>query len=290
MTVPGALLTAPLARLRRRFGRAPWAAAIEAAARIGYVARGAVYVSVGVIALMTALRLAPRAEGAVGALEAWGEWPAGLGLLWIVGLGLYAFAGWRAIQAFADTERCGARVQGLFVRAGQAISGLTYGALAVSIFGLIDALEDLHEPDDRAATRAAVEAALQMPFGNLIVLGVGLFILCAGLGNAARAVVDHFGRELDCERPVRAWAGTVARIGYAARGAALVPAGGLMLKAGLHARASEAQGLGGALDALARAPFGHAILGLTGAGLVAFGAFAAVEAALRPMRPPDPAA
>ena len=31
-------------------------------------------------------------------------------------------------------------------------------------------------------------------------------------------------------------------------------------------------------------PFGHAILGLTALGLIAFGLFAVVEAALRPMR------
>lgn len=290
MALSAPVPTRPLARLRRRFARAPWAALIEAAARFGYVARGAVYVSVGAIALLAALRLTPRAEGAVGALEAWGEWSLGIMLLWLIGLGLYGFAAWRALEAFADTERHGHDLRGLAIRAGQAISGLTYGGLAVSVFGLIDALGDLHEPDDRAATRAAVDAALHLPMGGLIVVAAGLFVLAAGLGNMVRAAFDHFGRDLDCDRPVRAWAGTVARFGYAARGLALVPAGGFLLSAGLHARAAEAEGLGGALETLADAPFGHAVLALTGAGLVAFGLFAVAEAGLRPMRAPDPAA
>jgi hypothetical protein len=273
----------PLDRLRRRFEHTPWQALGEAAARLGYAARGAVYVSIGLIALLAALDLTPRAEGAVGALEAWGEWRVGVLLLWLVGLGLYGFAGWRALQAVFDVDRRGRSAKALLTRAGQAVSGAVYAGLAISVFGLLDALEDLHETDDQAATRAAVAQALEMPFGNLIVMAAGLFVLGAGLGSAFRAVFDHFGRDLDCDRPVRAWAGTLARIGYAARGVALIPAGGLLVRAGLHARASEARGLGGALDVMAAQPFGEAMLALIGLGLVAFGLFAFAEGALRPM-------
>lgn len=273
----------PLDRLRRRFEHNPWQALGEAAARLGYAARGAVHVSIGLIALLAALDLTPRAEGAVGALEAWGEWRVGVLLLWLVGLGLYGFAGWRALQAVFDVDRRGRSAKALLTRAGQAISGAVYAGMAISVFGLLDALEDLHETDDQAATRAAVAQALEMPFGNLIVMAAGLFVLGAGLGSGFRAVFDHFGRDLDCDRPVRAWAGTLARIGYAARGVALIPAGGLLASAGLHARASEARGLGGALDVLAAQPFGEAMLALIGLGLVAFGLFAFAEGALRPM-------
>ncbi|MGH6910330.1 MAG: hypothetical protein ACREEG_09100, partial [Phenylobacterium sp.] len=48
------------------------AAIVEAGARFGYVARAAVYISVGGVALLAALGLAPHAVGAMGALQAWG--------------------------------------------------------------------------------------------------------------------------------------------------------------------------------------------------------------------------
>ena len=284
MTLAAPPLGGPLTRLRRRFGDRPHVALLETAARLGYLARGAVYLSVGVIALLTALRLTPHAEGALGALEAWGDWPAGLALLWLVGFGLYAFAGWRALQSVLDVDRCGRSPKALATRAGQAISGLTYGGLAVSLFGLIDALEDLHEADDQAATRAFVEGVLDLPFGPLLVIGLGLFVLAAGVGSIARAAFDHFGRGLDCRIETRAWAGGLARLGYLGRGVALLPAAGLLVNAGWHARASEARGVGGALELVATWPFGHTILGLTALGLIAFGLFAVVEAWLRPMR------
>ncbi len=281
-------LSAPLERLRRRFRRAPIRAAVEAAARLGYAARGAVYLSIGAVALLAALDLTPRAEGAIGALEAWGRWPAGLALLWLVGLGLYGFAGWRALQSVFDADRRGAAPKAIVARVGQAISGATYAATAVGVFGLIDALEDLHESDDRAATREAIAQALALPLGDTLVVGGGLFVMGAGVGSIVRAFTDHFCRDLDCPPRRRRWLGALARVGYAGRGVALLPAGALLVRAGLHTRASEARGLGGALDALERGPAGDVALILTALGLLAFGLFAASEGWLRRMRIPDP--
>jgi hypothetical protein len=286
MTVLG--LSPPIERLRRRFAHAPWSALLEAAARAGYVARGAVYISIGAIALLAALDLWPRAEGAIGAMEAWGHWPMGLLLLWLVGLGLYGFAGWRALQSVFDADRLGHSPKALVARVGQAISGVGYAVLAVGVFGLMDAIEDLGEADDQAATREAVARALELPAGGLLVIAVGLFILGAGVASLARAFIDHFARGLDCEDDTASWLGVLARFGYAARGVALAPAGVLLVSAGLHTRASDARGLEGALNLLGRGPYGEPVLAITALGLLAFGAFAIVEGWLRPIRVPRP--
>ncbi|MBU1374465.1 MAG: DUF1206 domain-containing protein [Alphaproteobacteria bacterium] len=260
---------------------APLAHALEGAARLGYAARGAVYLSIGAIALMAAAGLAPRAVGAVEALEAWGEWPVGIALLWITGLGLYAFAGWRALQAVFDADRLGKTPAALGSRAGKAISGLLYGGLAVSVFGLLDAMEDLHEADDQAKTQAAVQNALAMPWGDVLVMAAGAAILAVGAANVVRAFRDHFTESLDCDDEAAGWTGSLARIGYAGRGLAMVPAGLVMLSAGWHARASDARGLGGALDLLKDQPLGPALLAMIALGLIAFGAFGFLKAGLR---------
>lgn len=276
---------APVLNLRRRLERRPLAALVEIAARAGYLARGAVHVSIGIIALMAALEATPHAEGAVGALEAWGRWPAGVLLLWLIGVGLYGFAGWRALQAVFDVDRQGRSAKALLARLGQAVSGAVYAVTAVSVFGLLDAIEDLGEADDRDATRAMVEQALEMPMGGLLVAAAGLFVAGAGVGSIVRAALDHFTRGLAAGPDTRTLAGTLARIGYLGRGVALLPAGLFLVLAGVRARASDARGLGAALDALERQPFGDAVLALAAVGLVAFGVFAALEGWLRPIRP-----
>jgi len=254
---------------------------IEGAARFGYGARALVYLSVGGMALLAAAGRAPRALGAVDALEAWGRWPLGIVLLWLTGLGLYAFSGWRALQALLDADRLGTAPGALVERAGKAFSGLVYGGLAISVFGLLDAMEDLREVDDQAATRAAIEAALAYPGGDRLVIVMGALIVAAGAGNAWRALSSHFTDNLDCDRPAARWVGLLARAGYLARGVVLIGAGALTVSAGLHARAAEVGGTGEALAALGGQPGGGVWLTLAGLGLIAFAIFGFLKAGLR---------
>ncbi|WP_334161533.1 DUF1206 domain-containing protein [Phenylobacterium sp.] len=273
-----------LDRLRRRFARWPWATLAEMAARAGYAARGAVYLSIGAIGLMAAADLTPHAEGALGALEAWGEWPPGVALLWLTGLGLYGFAGWRALQALFDPDGLGRSPKALACRAGQAVSGAVHAGLAISVFGLLDAIEDLHEADDRESTRAAVGKALELPAGELLVMAVGLFIVGVAAGNILRAVFDHFGRGLKGDAGTRRLAGWLGRLGYLARGLAFLPGGVFLVLAGWRARTAEVRGLGATLDALENQPLGNPALALLALGLMAFGGFALMEAWRRPIR------
>ena len=258
---------------------------MEVAARLGYVARGLVYISIGIVAVLAAAGLTPRAEGPLGALEAWGRWKPGVALIWLIGLGLYGFTGWRVLQSVFDADNQGRTPKALASRMGQAISGLIYGGLAISIFGLLDAIEDLHEADDQARTREFVADVLTWPLGEALVLGLGVFIAGAGIGNMIRAVFGHFARGLTCDARTGAWAGALARVGYFGRGLAMLPAGVFMLAAGWHARASEAKSLGGVLQALHHQRLGDAVLVVLAGGLVAFGAFGFVEAWRRPIRP-----
>jgi len=285
LTVRSRPLRWVLARLKHRFATSPWGAAAEMAARMGYMARGTVYLSIGAIALLAAIGVAPHPRGALGALEAWAHWRVGVLLLWFTGIGLWGFAGWRALQSLLDADQQGRSLKALGSRAGQALSGLIYGGMAASIFDLIDALHDIRHEGEQAKTRETVAAVMAWPFGTTLVIALGLFIVACGLGNATRAVVDNFGSTLKCEAKTAAWAGRLARVGYFGRGVAMLPVGFFMIAAGWHARATEARGVGGALWSLHSQLLGDLMLSLVALGLVAFGAFAFVEAWHRPIRP-----
>lgn len=272
-----------LATFAARFRTEPWSGAVELAARLGYVARGLVYLSVGLVALLAALGVTPHARSALGAVEALSGWTAGVALLWFIGLGLCGFALWRALQSFLDADGQGKAASGLAARAGQAVSGLVYGGLAVSVFSLLHTARNLKRPSEHAEMVRHIQTFLSFHGGGLLVIALGVFVLACGLGNMVRAVIGHFGRTLACEEALAPWAGTVARVGYFARGLALAPVGFFMARAGLYARASEAHGVGGALETLHRQPMGGLLLGLTAAGLMAFGLFGFIEAAYRPI-------
>ena len=280
--LPGARI---VERLRHRFAVSPWGATAELAARLGYMARGTVYLSIGLIALLAVARLAPHTRGALGALEAWAHWRLGVVLLWVTGIGLWGFAGWRALQSLFDADQQGRSVQSIGSRAGQAISGLIYGVMAVSIFDLIETLHDIRHLGERARTRETVATVMAWPFGSTLIIALGVFIMVCGVGNAIRALVDNFGSTLRCDPKVARWACRLARVGYFGRGVAMLPVGFFMFAAGWNARASEAMDVGSALWSLHAHILGDQMLTAVAVGLVAFGAFAFVEAWYRPIRP-----
>ncbi|HET9159279.1 MAG TPA: DUF1206 domain-containing protein [Caulobacteraceae bacterium] len=255
---------------------------LELASRVGYLARGVVYISVGLIAFLAAIGVAPRPRGPIAALEAWGEWRFGVFLLWLTAFGLAAFCGWRIMQSVFNVEGRSPGLAGWCGRIGQGFSALMYLVLTWSAFKLIDTLADLHQLDDAASTRAVVKTLLNFPFyGAKIVLAVGVVTMAIGVGNLVQAALRNFAKRLRCNPKFGRKAIRLARIGYSARGVVFFLVGLSIATAGLHSSDAEAQSAGGALSYLRALPFGDALLGFTAIGLIAFGLFAFVEARYR---------
>ncbi|WP_299175792.1 DUF1206 domain-containing protein [uncultured Brevundimonas sp.] len=277
--VPAARRTPPLAVL------------IEGAARVGYGARGFVYLSAGALTLLAALDRIGDAVGTGGTAGWLAEQPFGRVWLVLLGLGLWAFVGWRLLQAVFDADHAGTDAKGWATRAGQAASGLFYGLLAAGVFEYLDEVGDAtgraaDQAESIAENQQKAAMILDLPFGGLLLIGVGLVVLGVGIGNIVRAFCDDFDDALACPEAVRRPASVVARIGYGARGFAYLPLGVFVVLAGLHTRSGQVTSTAAALETLEAQPGGSWILGLTAAGLMAFGAFAFIEARWRRIRPP----
>lgn len=277
-----------LARPRRRLDlrRIDIPRLLEWAARLGYAARGLVYCGLGVIALLAAFDLTPQARGAKGVLETWSGWPLGNVLIAAVGCGLAGFALWRAIQAVFDADRHGTSPKAWAIRAGQGISGLVYGGLALSAFELLDVFEDFGEADETQDLRQTSAAVLGAPYGDQLLILAGLVVIGFGIGNVIQGLAQDFGHRLACDKALRQRVALLAKVGYAARGLATLPVGVFLVLAGLRARAAEARSWGQALQTVEQQPFGGFVLGALAAGLIAFGLFGFVEARYRRISPP----
>ncbi len=259
---------------------------LEWAARIGYGARGLVYVSIGIVALMAALDMTGDAVGSTGAVALVAEQP--FGRLWLIllGLGLWAFVSWRVLQSVFDADREGTSSKALMLRAGQAASAVFYGLLASTVFELLDEFERSAAPDDVAENQEKAASLLALPLGHWLLLGVGLIVLGVGVGNIIKGIKADFSEALSCSAEVCKRVSPIARAGYVARGLAYLPLGVFVTLAGWRASTAEVTAFGEALDALERQPGGSWVLGLTALGLIAFGLFAFVEARYRRIRPP----
>ena len=286
-------MSSPLARLidrirrptRRRKAKAV-RNIVEVAARVGYGARGFVYLSAGLIILLSTAGLVDNAVGTRGALAWLGLQPLGRAWLLLLGLGLAAFVAWRLMQAVLDADNQGRSWQAVNTRVSQGFSGLGYAFLAVSAFGLL-----IHTPPDPATAEAReglaqAERVLSMPFGNWLLVGVGLCIAGIGVGNIVRAWREDFTEYLSCSVDLCRRVAPLARVGYMARGLAWLPLAVLVVAAGLHSEATDVTSFGGALDAVDRQVAGPWLLGAGALGFIAFGLFSFIEARFRRIRPP----
>lgn len=96
---------------------------LDPIARAGFVARGMVYVTVGVLAAEAAAGRGGGTTNTRGAMRAIGRLDATGVLLLALAAGLVAYAAWRFAQAYLDLDRKGGGAKGLAVRAGYAASG-----------------------------------------------------------------------------------------------------------------------------------------------------------------------
>jgi hypothetical protein len=259
---------------------------LELASRVGYGARGLVFLSVGLLTLLAAAGLLGEAVGPKGALLWLADRP--LGRLWLVllGLGLASFVLWRVLQAVFDADHEGRSRRAIMLRLSQAFSGMAYAGLAFSAFRMIVDLPDDPAARDVAHSREAAAAVLAAPFGDWMLVAAGLFLFGVGLANIARSWREDFTQYLACSERTCRRVAPLARVGYIARGLAYLPLATLIVLAGMRSRSSDVTSFGSALDAVQRQPGGAWVLAVTALGFVAFGAFSFIEARFRRIRPP----
>lgn len=259
---------------------APW---VERLARLGYLVKGLVYVTVGLLALQVALGLGGRTTGASGALVSLARQPWGQVLLAVVAVGLIGYALWRLAQSILDVENKGRSPKALLKRFGYLASGLAYGSLALEAWRLLLGIGSNSDGQSQELWTARI---LGLPFGRWLV-GAGALIM---FGLAINAVVVAIGRlyrdKLKSPQmsPVAGMLADVAAIaGLIGRGAVFGVIGVFLVRAALFSNPQEAGSSAEALGALAGAPFGRWILAVVAVGLILYGGFAMVQARYRKM-------
>src|SRR5687768_15844441 len=100
----------------------PFAAVVPALARVGYATEGLVYLAVGIVSALAAVSVGRGPQGAESALTTASFETAGPGLLWGVGIGLFALAAWELLVVLLDLDRGGSRGGGLARRVSSLVS------------------------------------------------------------------------------------------------------------------------------------------------------------------------
>ncbi|HEU0298683.1 MAG TPA: DUF1206 domain-containing protein [Longimicrobium sp.] len=259
----------------------PW---VQSLARLGYAAKGVVYVIIGALAAQAAFG-GRQVEGHEGALGTILEQPFGRVLLVIVAVGLAGFVLWRFVQAALNPEHKGDGAKGLIVRIGLLMSAVTYAAVTMEAVRMIRGSGGGGEGNGAQHWTARL---MEQPFGRIAVGLVGAGIAAYGLYEIYKAFTSDLGKRLDLASAAvatRRRVVAVGRAGTAARGVVFGIIGWLVIQAALQYDPAKAQGLEAALGTLRQAAYGPYLLLAVALGLIAYGLFQLVKARYRVIRP-----
>jgi len=248
----------------------------SALVRVGYFSRAILYTVLGLIALTSAEKIAQGTDGIFIAIE---EFPAGMGILWLMVVGLTAYALFRLASTFFDIENHGSDKRGWGMRIGHAGSAIGHFALAFSAYKFATSSGG---GGDGAQDAAA--GILSVTLGGVVLGILGLLFFIAAFAQAKKSITGSFMNRINPQAPsFTRWLGGA---GFLARAAVFIVIGWSLVKAGfLSSGTEQIKTLGDAVASLSGEGLAFT---LVAAGLLVFGLFSLILSRYRIIPDMDP--
>jgi hypothetical protein len=249
-------------------------------ARAGLIARGVMYVLIGIIAVQVAIDGSRQQADRTGAVHLVAQSAFGSVILWLLVIGFAGMTLWRLSEAAwgspgADGRKASKRLANLARAVFYAV--VTYGILKYALGVGQPSSSDSQSQDLTAA-------AMKYQGGQVIVALAGVVVVIAGLYVMYRAYKLKFLKHLRLGSASPRTRKVVTRLGQAggiARGLVFATIGVFLVIAAKDASPRQAKGVDSALRALAHTPLGPWLLVVVAIGLMMFGAYSWCEARWR---------
>ena len=265
------------ARLKSRGRQASDSPAAQALARAGLIARGVIWILVGLLAALVAFGQAHQEADQQGALQRLARQPLGSVLLWVLGLGFVCYALWCLSQAAfgvaGEGSGAGPRLKAL-------ARAVIYSFFAYLTFKVISGAHGSQSHRQQDVT----SKAMQNPAGRWLVGIVGLIVVIVGVVLVAQGIRRTFLKYLrtgEMSPRTRRVVERLGMIGTIARGAVVALVGVLVIEAAVTHKASKSGGIDKALLTLRNQPLGEILVLVAALGLIIFGIYGLCEARWR---------
>ncbi|WP_270181526.1 DUF1206 domain-containing protein [Alkalihalobacillus sp. CinArs1] len=252
----------------------PW---IRGLARMGYIAKGVVYLIIGVLAFQAAIGTGGKTTDSKGAFAAVASKPFGEALLWVLTVGLLGYAMWKCIQGIKDPEKKGNGTKEIFLRVGFVGSGIVHVFLAYNAVQIISRAGS----SSSGGKQSWSAMLLSKPFGQWIIALIGVGFIIFGISQVVRAYKKSFMKSLknhNMHDQEQWWGKRFGQFGLSARGVVFALMGIFFIQTAITADPDKTKGLDGALSELSQQPYGTVLLAIVALGFIAYGLFMFVKA------------
>lgn len=255
---------AEIRRSGRKVGRLADHPVVEAGARAGYIVNGVLNILIAWLALQVAFGNRGAEADPSGAMELVAGTPSGWVLLVVV---IVAF-GLLALSQLAESLRA----EGAVATAKPVAKAVLYVSLGLGAVSFLLGVGT----SGAAQARDITAKLMNLPFGVMLVVIVGVAVFAVGVYHLFVGWTERFRKDLTKDPGPLVM--TLGRIGYIARGIALVAVGVGLATAGLRHQPSKSRGLDGALNDLVRLPMGQALVVVVALGFAAYGLYSFARA------------
>ncbi|WP_347303899.1 DUF1206 domain-containing protein [Croceibacterium sp. TMG7-5b_MA50] len=242
----------------------------ERAVRLGFLARAAIYILLGVLALASSSEVS---DGPAAAFDAIGEAPGGTALLWLTAAGLVAYALFRLASTLLDIEHEGSDKIGWAKRIGHAGSAIGHLLLAWSAFQFATTGQ---AADDSARAQEVAAGVLSVNLGPVLLALAGLAFLATAVFQAREGLTGSFMHMISRRAP--AATRQIGAAGYLARAVVFAIIGWSLVQAAWGGTSSGIKSIGSAISSLADTGIAFQLVAV---GLLLFGIFSLVLARYR---------
>ena len=261
--------------------------------RVGWFAKGVVYVIAGFLALSIAAKASGWKNAPVtgqgeasptGAIKTVASSSGGTALLWLLAVGMLLYAAWRLVSALLPGGTDG---KAMVHRLGYLVSAIVYTTFAVSAIGL--ARNSAKDPNGNSKVTDMSASVMTHTAGRYIIGAVGIIVICAGLYRIKKGMSLDVSDELSLGglSPARLqWTKRIGAIGEIGRGIGFALVGFFLVRSAVVYNANEATGLDGALRRVSTSSLGVVVVIIVGTGFVAYGAFCLLTFHLRRLQAP----
>jgi hypothetical protein len=265
-------------------------------ARLGWVAKGIVYLLLGVLAIPIAQEGRGQDDSGTGESQAsqtgavariadsmFGELA-----LWLIAVGLMLYVLWRLVSIALPAENS---AKAWLTRIGYLISALVYTAVAWTAVSYARAGGSSGQggSEDSRIERWTAEW-LQKTAGQWLIGTVGVIVVAVGLAFIYRGLTADFRKELEPRGvgPVSYDAiVTLGRIGWVGRGVMMGIVGWFLTRAAIKFRPDEASGIDGALREATATGWGRGLVWVVAIGLAVYGVYCIISAPRERLRGSD---
>ncbi len=250
---------------------------IETLARIGYVARGAIYFVIGLTALLFASGNGGKTTDPQGAIATIGNQPAGRIFLWIVLFGVICYSLWGFIRAIFNPLHAEHNTKGIAERIGYFFSAIAYALLVLPTYALITGgAKPASGGVQDTQIQHFVALVLDWSFGQLLVGFVGIIVVIIGIYQLYQGIKPGFDKNLILAKlnPSQViWIKRLGRFGVMSRGLVVAIIGIFLIISAYTSNSSQTKGFDSALISILKQPYGPWLLGIIAIGLIALGIY-----------------